>query len=116
MQLGWLNPDCVQRRNLYSIAQVETLTKAYWLISRQRTFQEYSSGREPPKTKIRCQAYAEFRTPPVPHIDDSIIEARRPPIGSMPMAVLEMQLAALEQADGSDHLFSGGNSGDADDP
>ncbi|MEO0075975.1 MAG: M6 family metalloprotease domain-containing protein, partial [candidate division WOR-3 bacterium] len=41
MDMGWVNPTAVRKRDLYSIPQIETNSKAYWLISRQRTFREY---------------------------------------------------------------------------
>ena len=113
MQLGWLNPVAVRRRNLYSIAQVETLAKAYWLISRQRTFQEYFLVENRRKTRFDVNLPNSGLL--IFHIDDSVIAARTSSNrvnagGSWKYGV------ALEQADGSDHLFSGGNWGDANDP
>jgi len=114
MFMGWLNPTAVRNRDVYSMAQVETNAKAYWLIARQRTFKEYFLIENRRKTLFDTLLYNQGFL--IYHIDDSVIGSR----------ISNNQVnaggsgwkygVALEQADGLDQLYSSGNRGDAGDP
>ncbi len=114
MELGWLNPTAVRRTSSYSIPQVETNSKAYWLIGRQRTFKEYFLIENRRKTGFDSLMYNQGLF--IYHIDDSVITARRSTNRVNAGGTGWKYGVALEQADGSDHLFSGTNRGDAGDP
>ena len=114
MELGWINPTAVRRRNLYSIPQVETNSKAYWLISRQRTFKEYFLVENRRKTKFDTLMYGQGLL--IYHIDDSVISARRGNNRVNAGGSGWKYGVALEQADGLDELYSGADNGDAGDP
>jgi len=114
MELGWLNPIAVRSRNLYSIPKVETNAKAYWLISKPRTFKEYFLIENRQKTLFDSLMYNSGLL--IYHIDDSIIEARRINNKVNAGGTGWKYGVALEQADGYDQLFNGGNRGDAGDP
>jgi len=123
MELGWINPTAVRRRNLYSIPQVETNSRAYWLIARQRTFKEYFLVENRRQTLLFDDSLPGQGLL-IYHIDDSVIASRRDsnqvnagsPLGSIGEWSYGV---ALEQADGYDHLYGryfGTNRGDANDP
>lgn len=111
MDLGWLNPTAVRMRDFYSIPQVETNSKAYWLISRQRTFREYFLIENRRKTGFDANMMGQGLL--IYHIDDSVIRRAR---ASNAVNNGSIYGVALEQADGNDHLLNGTNSGDANDP
>lgn len=114
MELGWLNPTAVRSRNLYSIPKVENNAKAYWLISRQRTFKEYFLVENRQKTLFDSLMYNSGLL--IYHIDDSVIRTRRTDNKVNAGGTGWKYGVALEQADGYNHLFIGSNRGDAGDP
>jgi immune inhibitor A len=114
MELGWLNPTAVRLRNLYSLPQVETNDKAYWLMSRSRTFKEYFLVENRRKTGFDVRMYNSGLL--IYHIDDSVIFRRWGNNAINNGGADWLYGVALEQADGADHLYGGGNRGDANDP
>ncbi len=114
MELGWLNPTAVRSRNLYSIPKVENNAKAYWLISRNRTFKEYFLVENRQKTLFDSLMYNSGLL--IYHIDDSVIDVRRAADNVNAGGTGWKYGVALEQADGYNHLFNGSNRGDAGDP
>jgi M6 family metalloprotease-like protein len=114
MDLGWLNPSAVRIRNLYSIPQVESNSKAYWLLARQRTFKEYFLIENRRKTLFDTLLYNGGLL--IYHIDDSVIASRRDSNKVNAGGTGWKYGVALEQADGYDHLYYGSNRGDAGDP
>lgn len=114
MELGWLSPTAVRGRKLYSIPQIETNSKAYWLIGRQRTFREYFLIENRRKTLFDTLMMGQGLL--IYHIDDSVIARRRGFNAINNGGAYWRYGVALEQADGLDHLFNNNNSGDAADP
>ena len=114
MELGWLNPTAVRSRNLYSLPQVETNAKAYWLPARNRTFKEYFLVENRRKTLFDTLMYNQGLL--IYHIDDSVTLRRWSNDQVNDGGTGWLYGVALEQADGSDHLYNGGNRGDANDP
>ena len=114
MELGWLNPTAVRLRDLYSLPQVETNAKAYWLIGRNRMFKEYFLVENRRKTRFDTLMYNSGLL--VYHIDDSVILRRWSGNLVNGGGAGWLYGVALEQADGSDHLYAGSNRGDANDP
>jgi M6 family metalloprotease-like protein len=114
LELGWLNPTAVRGRNRYSLPQVESNDRDYWLISRNRTFKEYFLVENREKTQFDRNLYNSGLL--IYHIDDSVVTARRASNAVNNDGTGWKYGVALEQADGSDHLFSGANRGDANDP
>ncbi len=113
LDLGWLNPTAVRSRNLYSIPKVETNSKDFWLMARQRTFKEYYLVENRQKTlsdtTLRNSGLLIY------HIDDSVIGRRRGSNAVNNGGTGWKYGVALEQADGQDSLYLG-NVGDAGDP
>jgi M6 family metalloprotease-like protein len=114
MELGWLNPTAVRQRDIFSLPQVETNAKAYWLIGRNRTFKEYFLVENRRKTLFDTLMYNQGLL--IYHIDDSVALSRWSSNRVNAGGSGWLYGVALEQADGADHLFSGGNRGDANDP
>ncbi|MBM3322975.1 M6 family metalloprotease domain-containing protein, partial [candidate division WOR-3 bacterium] len=114
MELGWLCPTAVRSRNLYSIPNIENNAKAYWLMARERTFKEYFLVENRRKTRFDTLLYNSGLL--IYHIDDSVIARRRGSNAVNAGGTGWRYGVALEQADGQDHLFSGSNRGDANDP
>ncbi|MDH5185582.1 MAG: M6 family metalloprotease domain-containing protein, partial [candidate division WOR-3 bacterium] len=113
MELGWLNPTAVRVRNFRSLPQVETNSKAYWLMSQGVTYKEYFLVENRRKTHFDTLMYNSGLL--IYHIDDYVINSRWSTNqvnggGAFPYGV------ALEQADGLNHLWNGINRGDAGDP
>jgi len=75
MDLGWLNPTAIRSNDFYSLPDVENNAKAFWLISRQRTFKEYFLVENRQKKGFDTTLYNSGLL--VYHIDDSVIGARR---------------------------------------
>ncbi len=110
MHLGWLNPTAIRRKDLYTIPQVENNSKAYWLIGRQRTFKEYFLIENRQKILSDINLYNSGLL--IYHIDDSICSAGYWNTGGG----TRKYGVALEQADGLDSLYYGGDRGNAGDP
>jgi M6 family metalloprotease-like protein len=114
MELGWLNPTAVRGAGQFTLGQVETSPKAYWMMSRNRMFKEYFLVENRRKTMFDTLMYGQGLL--IYHIDDSVIMRRWPNNEVNAGGTGWKYGVALEQADGSDHLFSGSNRGDANDP
>jgi M6 family metalloprotease-like protein len=114
MMLGWLNPTAVRYRNRYSLPQVETNDKAYWLVGRQRTFKEYFLVENRQRTGFDNTIWGPGLC--IYHIDDSMIGARWNSNQVNAGGSGYKYGVALEQAHGTDDLWNGTNRGDAGDP
>gem|GEM_PF-3258994 len=114
MELGWLNPTAVRRPGQFTLGQVETNAKAYWLMSRNRTFMEYFLVENRHKTMFDTLLWNEGLC--IYHIDDSVTLTRWAD-GEVNAGGSGWKYGvALEQADGNDDLYNGNNRGDAGDP
>ncbi len=113
MDLGWLNPTAIRSNDFYSLPDVENNAKAFWLISRQRTFKEYFLVENRQKKGFDTTLYNSGLL--VYHIDDSVIGARRTE-NKVNAGGVWKHGVGLEQADGLNQLFSTSNRGDAGDP
>ncbi|MFO7651302.1 MAG: M6 family metalloprotease domain-containing protein [bacterium] len=114
MELGWLNPRAVRSRSRHTLAAVESLPEALWLISRNRSFKEYWLVENRFKMRNDTNMFASGLH--IWHVDDSIVRARRSSNRMNSNDGGWRYGVAMEQADGLDELYSGADRGDANDP